>query len=76
MTSVHAVRAVVTALTPVPGITALDVTLGGATVDHDGRATADALRAAIAAAGYEVTAAAEERRQLPTVGADADGADA
>ena len=31
------------------------------------RATVDALRAAIAVAGYEAVLAAEERRQLPIV---------
>ena len=68
MTSVHAVRAVATALTPVEGITAVDIRLGAATIDHDGRATPDALRAALSAAGWEVTAVEEERRRLPLVG--------
>jgi copper chaperone CopZ len=67
MTSVHAVRAVQTALTPVEGITSVHVALGEAVIEHDGRATPDALRAAIAVAGFEVTAAIEERRRLPTV---------
>lgn len=65
MTSVHAVRAVRTALAAVDGITALDVSLGRATVEHDGRATPPALRAAIEVAGYEVVEAVEERRGLP-----------
>ena len=64
MTSVHATRAVATALTPVEGITGVDVRLGTATIDHDGRATPDALRAALAAAGYEVLQLTEERRRL------------
>src|SRR5918911_239647 len=46
MTSVHAVRALHTALTTVEGITRLDVARGTVTVEHDGRATADSLRAA------------------------------
>jgi copper chaperone CopZ len=67
MNSVHAVRAVTTALGAVEGITALDVSLGAATIEHDGRATADALRAAIAIAGFTVSEIEEERRRLPTV---------
>ena len=65
MTSVHAVRAVSTALTAVEGITRADVTMGTATVEHDGRATPEALTAAVALAGYEVTEYREERRRLP-----------
>ena len=64
MTSVHAVRAIETALTAVPGITRLDVTLGRAAIEHDGRATPDALREAVALAGYEVRELREERGGL------------
>jgi copper chaperone CopZ len=64
MRSVHATRAVFTALTAVDGITSADVQLGRAVIEHDGRATAEALRDAIAAAGYEVTEIKEERRRL------------
>ena len=60
-------NAVFTALTPVEGIVAADVDVGSVTVEHDGRATVDALRAAIAVAGYEAVLAAEERRRLPVV---------
>ncbi len=67
MTSVHAVRAIETALTPVPGIARMDVTLGRATIEHDGRATPDALREAIAVAGYEVREVTEERARLPVL---------
>ena len=67
MTSVHAVRAIETALTPVAGITRLDVALGRATIQHDGRATPEALREAIALAGYEVREVREERGRLPVV---------
>ena len=66
MVAVHAVRAVQTAFTMVPGITAIDVRLGAATVEHDGRATAELLREAVALAGCAVTAVREERR-LPLV---------
>lgn len=68
MRAVHCVRAVQTALTVVPGITGLDVTIGTAVVTHDGRATADAVRAAVAVAGFTVTDVHEERRRLPLLG--------
>ena len=67
MTSQYCVTAVFTALTPVEGIIAAEVEMGLVTVEHDGRATVDALRAAIAVAGYEAALASEERRQLPIV---------
>jgi copper chaperone CopZ len=63
----HSVNAVFTALTPVEGILSAEVDIGTVTVEHDGRATVEALRAAIAIAGYEAVLAAEERRQLPIV---------
>ena len=65
MLSVHSVRAVFTALAGVEGIARADVSLGRAVVHHDGRATVERLREAIAVAGYEVSEAAEERRGLP-----------
>ena len=67
MSCQHCVRAVFTALTPVPGIISADVTIGGAVIEHDGRATVEVLREAIAASGYEVTSAEEEKRRLPIV---------
>jgi copper chaperone len=67
MSCQHCVRAVFTALTPVPGITSADVSIGAAVIEHDGRATRDALREAVAESGYEVTSASEERRRLPIV---------
>jgi copper chaperone CopZ len=67
MRSQHCVNAVFTALTPVEGITAAEVEVGSVLVEHDGRATVEALRAAIAVAGYEAVLAAEERRRLPVV---------
>jgi copper chaperone CopZ len=65
MTSAHAVRAVFTALAGVPGIDRADVTLGKAVIEHDGTVTVDAIRDAIAVAGYGVGDAAENRRALP-----------
>jgi len=67
MTCQHCVNAVFTALTPVEGIVAAEVDLGLVTIEHDGRATVDALRDAIAVAGYDAVLASEERRQLPVV---------
>lgn len=67
MTCQHCVNAVFTSLTPVPGIISADVSIGAAVIEHDGRATVDALRDAIGAAGYDVIVANESRRQLPIV---------
>ena len=60
-------NAVFTALTPVAGIIAAEVDVGSVTVEHDGRTTVDALRAAISVAGYDAVLASEERRRLPVV---------
>ena len=67
MTCQHCVNSVFTALTPVEGIIAAEVEVGSVTVEHDGRATVDALREAIAVAGYDAVLATEERRRLPVV---------
>ena len=65
MTAVHAVRAVFTALSGVEGIIRADVAMGRATVEHDGRATAEAMRQAVEIAGYELIGIEESRRKLP-----------
>jgi copper chaperone CopZ len=67
MSCQHCVRAVFTALTPVEGILSADVSIGAAVIEHDGRATAEMIRAAIAVAGYDAVVAEEERRRLPVV---------
>ena len=67
MSCQHCVNAVFTSLTPVPGITSADVSIGAAVIEHDGRATLDALRDAIEVGGYTVTLADEERRRLPVL---------
>ena len=54
-----------TALNTVDGILRADVTIGRATIEHDGRATACALGAAVELAGYRVSEIEEERRRLP-----------
>jgi copper chaperone CopZ len=64
MLSVHSVRAVFTALAGVEGITGADVELGRAVIEHDGRATPERLREAVALAGCEVVEVVEERRRL------------
>lgn len=54
MTCAHCVRAVTEAVRQVPGAGAVAVDLARGTVHLDGAADPDALRAAIAEAGYEV----------------------
>ena len=65
MTCQHCVRAVFTALTAVPGIQRADVSIGQASVEHDGGVTVERLRDAIAVAGYTVRDGATNRRVLP-----------
>jgi copper chaperone CopZ len=65
MSCQHCVRAVFTALTPIEGINSADVSIGAAAIEHDGRVTMEAVRRAIAVAGYEVEDGTEERRRLP-----------
>ena len=45
-------------------MTVCQFSVGGATIEHDGRATLDAVTAAIAVSGYDVRGAVEERRVL------------
>lgn len=67
MTCQRCVQAVFTSLTPVVGILSADVTVGSATIEHDGRLSLDDLRDAIAVAGYDVSLADEHRRRLPVI---------
>ncbi len=67
MTSVHAARAIFTALAGVEGVALADVGRGIATIEHDGRVTEAALRAAVSLAGFEIVELREERRVLPVV---------
>jgi copper chaperone CopZ len=62
--SIHAIRAVYTALQGVQGIAHADVTRAAVTIEHDGQATAERLRDAIASAGYDVMEIVEEKRRL------------
>jgi len=67
MSCAHCVRAVFTALGGVTGVSRADVTIGKAVIEHDGSVTPEALREAIAVAGYEVAEFREGRRTLPVV---------
>lgn len=67
MLAVHARHAVFTALSGVEGIVRAEVELGRAVVEHDGAASAEALRAAVVAAGCTVSAIRELPRALPTL---------
>lgn len=62
--SVHAVRAIHTALQGVDGIVRADVTRHAAVIEHDGRASIERLRDAVGTAGYDVLEITEERRRL------------
>jgi copper chaperone len=65
MTCAHCVRAVFTSLAGVAGIDRADVSIGKAVIEHDGTVTPEAIRAAVAIAGYEVTDIGIDRRTLP-----------
>jgi copper chaperone len=65
MTCQHCVRAVFTALAAVEGIARADVRIGSAEIEHDGTVTVEAVRSAIAIAGYSIGDAEVNRRSLP-----------
>ena len=67
MSSVHAARAIYTALGGVDGVIRAEVARGSAVVEHDGRATESAIRDAVRLAGFEVVELREERRVLPVL---------
>jgi copper chaperone CopZ len=67
MACAHCVRAVFTGLTAVEGIVRADVSIGGAVIEHDGRASMDSIKRAIETAGYLVKGGTEDRRALPVV---------
>ena len=64
MRSVHCVRAVFTALNAVDGIASAEVSMGRAVLEHDGRASAAEVTAAVEALGYSVREVSEQRRRL------------
>ncbi len=65
MHSVHAVRAVEAALTPLRGITRLETSLREVVVEHDGSATCEHLTQAIATVGHRVQRCTDEPGALP-----------
>ena len=67
MTSVHAARAIYTALSGVAGVLLADVGRGIATVEHDGTVTEAALHEAVGLAGFEIVEIREDRRTLPVL---------
>ena len=67
MSCVHCVRAVVTGLGGVPGITGADVKIGQAIIDHGPSVPLSRLREAVEMAGYKVRETKEERRRLPVL---------
>jgi copper chaperone CopZ len=67
MVAVYSKRAVFTALSGVPGVVSAEVEMGKAIVEHDPSTSSDALVAAIAITGCEVTSVKIERR-LPLSG--------
>ena len=64
MRSVNCVRAVFTALNAVDGIASAEVSMGRAVLEHDGRASAAEVTAAVEALGYRVREVSEQRRRL------------
>lgn len=65
--SVHAVRAVWTALTGVPGILSAEVSMTGVVLDTETPVDREALAAALALAGVALRSVREERGSLPIV---------
>ena len=61
MPGVHAIRAVFTAFAGVRGVRRAEVTLGRATVEHDGTVTREAVDEALGVVGCHVTSWREER---------------
>ena len=67
MVAVHSARAVHTALGGVPGVLSADVSMRGATLEHDGTVTREAVAEAVAMVGCELTGWREERGRLPVL---------
>jgi copper chaperone CopZ len=56
MSCAHCVASITSAVSPLPGVTGVDVTLATSTVRIDGTPDADVVTAAIEDAGYDVIA--------------------
>lgn len=67
MRAVHDARAVFTALAAVEGVRGAEVVVGRATLEHDGRATVEQVRAAVEPLGYVVLDWRDERAGLDVV---------
>ncbi|HEY4303401.1 MAG TPA: heavy-metal-associated domain-containing protein [Gemmatimonadaceae bacterium] len=67
MSCAHCVRAVFTSLAGVDGVARAEVSIGSAEIEHDGSVSLDALRDAIAVAGYTVLDGSTNRRALPLI---------
>ncbi|AMW05614.1 hypothetical protein GEMMAAP_13990 [Gemmatimonas phototrophica] len=65
--SVHAVRAVWTALGAVPGVLTAEVSMKGAILEADGPVDRQQLEEALAAAGVTVTGLTVEKGSLPVL---------
>lgn len=65
--SVHAVRAVWTALTAVPGVVGAEVSMRGAVLDTEGPVDRQVLEAALDMAGVQLVGMAVEKGQLPVL---------
>ncbi len=65
--SVHAVRAVWTALTGVPGILTAEVSMTGAVLDTEGPVDPELLQNALSLAGVTLRSLREERGSLPVL---------
>ncbi|HEY0929101.1 MAG TPA: hypothetical protein VGE27_04215 [Gemmatimonas sp.] len=68
--AVHAVRAVWTALTAVPGILSAEVSMTGAVLELEAPVDRDALAAALAMAGVTLRDVRQERGTLPLLPGD------
>jgi copper chaperone CopZ len=60
---VHAVRALKTAITGLPGVLHADVKMGEAVISHDGRVTEKGVRDAVKYAGLGIVSLSEDRRR-------------
>lgn len=65
--SVHAVRAVWTALTAVPGVLGAEVSMRGAILDTEGPIDRQALEESLAMAGVRLVGLTVEKGQLPVL---------
>ena len=65
--SIHAIRAVYTALSGVEGVVWAEVGRAETVVEHDGRVACERLREAVRMVGFEVESCTERTRELPVL---------